>query len=176
MNSKDIYIAKNAVIKRMEKNSLGDHIGIDDFVYCSVQLVIEDYVHISSNVSIIGGETSKLTLKNFSGISTGSRIICASDEMKGQGLIGPIIPEGYKDKLINKEIIFEEFCQVGANVVVMPGVVLGQGSIVGSNSLVTGNTDPWKIYVGSPAKAISLREKDKLVNYSRELGYKIKIK
>ena len=96
--------------------------------------------------------------------------------MKGEGLVGPVIPEQYKDKIINKEIIFEEFATVGANVVLLPGVRLGQGSIVGANSLVSEDTKPWKIYIGNPAKEIAIRKKENIIKYSVELGYKIDIK
>jgi acetyltransferase-like isoleucine patch superfamily enzyme len=176
MNSEDLYISNNATIKRPGKNAYGKHSAIDDFVYCTVELSIGDYVHISSNVSIIGGENAKLKMHHFSGISTGTRVICASDEMKGEGLVGPVIPEQYKDKIINKEIIFEEFATVGANVVLLPGVRLGQGSIVGANSLVSEDTKPWKIYIGNPAKEIAIRKKENIIKYSVELGYKIDIK
>lgn len=175
MNEKNLYISKNTVLKRPKNNKFGKNIGIDDFVYCSVKLNISDYVHISSNVSIIGGENAILTMKHFSGISTGSRIICASDELKGEGLVGPIIPEQFKDNVINKEVILEEFTQVGANSVIMPGVTLAQGSVVGANSLVMSDTKPWTIYVGTPAKEISKREKTKMVEYSKQLGYEIHV-
>lgn len=173
MENKNLYISKNTIIKRPENNYYGKNIGIDDFVYCSVRLNIADYVHISSNVSIIGGETASLTMKHFSGISTGSRIICASEELKGEGLVGPIIPDQFRDNVVNKEVLFEEFTQVGANSVIMPGVTLAQGSIVGANSLIISDTKPWTIYVGSPAKEISKRKKTKLVEYSKKLGYEI---
>lgn len=175
INDKNLYISKNALLKRGENNKFGSNIGIDDFVYCSVKLEILDYVHISSNVSIIGGENASLMMKHFSGISTGSRIICASDELKGEGLVGPIIPDQFKDNVFSKKVIFEEFTQVGANAVIMPGVTLAQGSVVGANSLVSSDTEPWSIYVGSPAKEISKREKTKMVEYSKKMGYEIPI-
>ena len=44
----------------------------------------------------------------------------------------------------------------------MPGVILENGTSVGAASLVLKSTEPWSIYVGSPAKKIKERQKDLL--------------
>ena len=41
---------------------------------------------------------------------------------------------------------------VGANTVVLPGVTIGEGSIVGAQSLVNKDIPPGEIWFGSPAK------------------------
>jgi galactoside O-acetyltransferase len=51
----------------------------------------------------------------------------------------------------------------------MPGVTLAEGSILGANSLLTKDTEPWTIYVGSPAKPVKLREKEIIINYSKKI-------
>jgi UDP-2-acetamido-3-amino-2,3-dideoxy-glucuronate N-acetyltransferase len=43
-------------------------------------------------------------------------------------------------------------CKVGANSVIMPGVEIGEGAIVGSNSLVNRNIPGGETWFGSPAK------------------------
>lgn len=48
---------------------------------------------------------------------------------------------------------------LGANCVVMPGVTIGEGALVGANSLVNRNLKPWGIYFGNPVKLIGMREK-----------------
>ena len=42
----------------------------------------------------------------------------------------------------------------------MPGVTLQEGAILGANSLLTNDAEPWTIYVGSPARPVKTREKD----------------
>lgn len=44
----------------------------------------------------------------------------------------------------------------------MPGVRLKEGTSIGANTLVTKDTEPWSIYVGSPARKIKNRSKDLL--------------
>ena len=45
-------------------------------------------------------------------------------------------------------------CWVGQNVVVMPGVTVGEMSIIGANSVVTRNIPSYSIAVGAPARVI----------------------
>ncbi len=42
----------------------------------------------------------------------------------------------------------------------MKGVVIGEGSVRGANSVVTKDRPPYSIAVGSPAKVIKNRKKD----------------
>lgn len=46
---------------------------------------------------------------------------------------------------------------LGAGVVVMAGVNIGEGAIIGANSVVTKDIPPYTICVGSPAKVIRYR-------------------
>jgi galactoside O-acetyltransferase len=47
---------------------------------------------------------------------------------------------------------------IGARSVIMP-VKIGEGAVIGANSFVNKDLDPWGIYVGSPAKKIGERKK-----------------
>jgi acetyltransferase-like isoleucine patch superfamily enzyme len=86
------------------------------------------------------------------------------------GLINPTIPEKYRT-VHKAPVIFEPMSGLGTNVVVMSGVTLGEGSVVGANSLVTKSTEPWTIYYGNPAKPVKARKKDVIMRYIAELGY-----
>ncbi len=50
---------------------------------------------------------------------------------------------------------------IGQNVTIMPGVKIGDGSIIAANSTVTSNIEPYTIYGGNPAKFIKKRFSDK---------------
>lgn len=58
---------------------------------------------------------------------------------------------------IHEAVIIEDDCWLSANVVVVKGVTLAEGSIVGASSVVTKNTEPYSINVGVPARKISER-------------------
>lgn len=167
----DVFISANVEIRRPHLVSIGSHIAIDSGFYLTCAAELGDYIHIAPYVSIIGGEKAIIKMGHFTTIAAGSRIICASDEHLGEGLVGPTIPEKYRDKIEIAPVIFENFASLGTNVVVMPGVTLGEGSIVGACSLVNKSTEPWTIYVGIPAKPLKARRKDKMIAMAKELGY-----
>jgi galactoside O-acetyltransferase len=129
-----------------------------------------DYIHISPFVVVIGGEKSKLILEDFTFIASGTKVVCGSEDYTGGGLIGPTIPEEYR-KINYNMVKFERFAGCGVNCSIMPGVTLAEGSILGANSLLTKDTEPWTIYVGSPAKPIKMREKETIINNAKKLGY-----
>ena len=52
---------------------------------------------------------------------------------------------------------------IGQNAVNLPGVHIGDGAIVGANSVVGSDIDPYTIVVGNPAKAIRKRFDDELI-------------
>lgn len=52
---------------------------------------------------------------------------------------------------------------IGYNVTFMPGVRVGDGAIIGTNSLVTRNIGPYEIWGGNPAKLIRKRFPDDVI-------------
>jgi acetyltransferase-like isoleucine patch superfamily enzyme len=165
------FIAPTVIIRRPHLVKIGKHCAIDHGVYITTQADIGDYVHISPYVTCIGGEKSKLVVGHFAGISAGARIIAGGDMLKGDGLLNVTAPEKYKDKVNYSTINIERFSFIGTNAVIMPGITIAEGSVVGACSLVTKNTEPWTIYFGIPAKPIKLRNKEKMLQYAKELGY-----
>ena len=167
----DVFIGNNVEIKRPNLVTIGNHVAIDSGFYCTTQLVLGNHIHISAQVTVIGGAKGLLTLKNFVSIGAGSRMICGSDGFVGHGLMGYGVPEELMDEVYIAPILFENFASVGTNVVIMPGITLAEGSVVGACSMLTKDTEPWTIYVGIPAKPIKIRPKEKMIEYAKTMGY-----
>jgi len=53
-----------------------------------------------------------------------------------------------------RETVIEDYCAIGANAAILPGVLIGHNSIVGAGAIVTHNVEPYSIVVGNPAKKI----------------------
>jgi len=166
---KDLFIADTAIIKQPQLLEVGNHVAIDVGVYLSTESIIGDYVHIAPYTVVIGGSKSKLVMGKFSGIAAGSKIVCGSDDFT-KGMMNPQVPLKYK-KTKFTTITIKDFACVGVNCVIMPGVTLGEGSVIGAGSVVTKDTDPWTIYVGSPAKAVKKRDRGTIINNAKKLGY-----
>ena len=54
---------------------------------------------------------------------------------------------------------------IGQNAVILPGVHIGDGAIIGANSVVSSNVEPYTIVAGNPARAIRKRFDDELIGY-----------
>ena len=66
--------------------------------------------------------------------------------------IGPHDFRGGKSQ--TAPIIVGNGCWIGAHCTILPGVKIADGCVIGANSLVTKDTEPDGLYVGSPAKRI----------------------
>lgn len=169
----DVRISPTAHFSRPEKVSIGDHVSIDEFFACAVGLDLGSYIHISKHVGVIGGNDGLLRMGNFTNISLGGRIVCASDEFGGEGLIGAGIPKEYCDRVVVAPVVFEDFANTGASVTILPGVKLPQGVVIGACSLVRASDalKPWTIYAGNPLREIKPRRREKMLEFARALGF-----
>ncbi len=50
-----------------------------------------------------------------------------------------------------------DYVWIGARSTVLPGVTIGEGAVIGANSVVTHDIPPWSVAVGSPARVIKER-------------------
>ena len=53
---------------------------------------------------------------------------------------------------------------IGQNAVILPGVHIGDGAIIGANSVVGSDVEPYTIVVGNPAKELRKRFDDELIH------------
>jgi acetyltransferase-like isoleucine patch superfamily enzyme len=166
----NVFINDDVYIKNKNLVEIGSHIAIDKGFYCTTQLFAGDYIHIAPYVVMIGGNNSKVILEHFSFIAAGTKLVAGSESYSEDGLIGPTIPIKYR--IVNlSQIKFEKFSGCGVNCTILPGVTLKEGSVIGSNSVVIKDTEPWTVYVGNPAKPIKVRPHEKILKYAKELGY-----
>lgn len=163
----DVRVNELAIISRPELVEIGDHVSIDMWTYISTQASLGSYIHIAPSVSIIGGAPASIIMEDFTNIGSGSRIVCASDDFM-QGLISPVVPIEHRT-VINKPVTFKRYSTLGVNCTVLPGVTLAEGSIVGANSVVTKDTEPWTVYAGSPAKPIKKRDSKRILESAKKL-------
>ncbi len=163
-------IYNSAKIVNEEKLSIGEYSQIDDFVFLNAgqETVIGRFVHIATMSSIIGG--GKLYMEDFSGMSTGCRIITGSDDFTGEGLTNPTVPSKYTN-VTTGTVKICKYAMLGTNVVVFPGVTIGEGATVAAGCIVRENLEPWKIYasVGNRCRPINVRKKERIQELEQQL-------
>ena len=57
----------------------------------------------------------------------------------------------------NRDILIEEDAWIGGGVMLLKKSMIGEGAIIGANSLVTGKVLPYSVYTGQPAKFVKPR-------------------
>lgn len=71
--------------------------------------------------------------------------------------------EGYEKA---SPIVIKDNVWLGGNVVILPGVTVGEGAVIGAGAVVTKDVPPQTIVVGSPAKVLrKITETDSIAAY-----------
>jgi len=171
------YYYYKIVCKKIGKNVLIDvgvimsgpaNISIDDYTwidsYCIInammgKIEIGKRIHIAPFVNI--GSREPVIIEDYVAIGASSKIYSNSQVViPGKRMSGPMIPE--EDKAFHSASVYlRKDSFLGANVVVLPGVEIGEGAVVAANSLVIRSVSPWTVVMGSPAKRFMKREKIK---------------
>lgn len=137
-------------------------------------IIIEDGVMIDSFVKVkpVGGQGDLFVGKNSkinsgcviytgNGVRIGENVLVAANctfapvnhEYRSKTI--PIAEQRFK--LSKGGIIVEDDVWIGANCVILDGAILRKGCVIGANSLVNGELEPFSIYMGSPVKKVGER-------------------
>lgn len=153
----DVKVSDKAVIYNPENIKLGNHVRVDDFCVLSAGeegIVIGSYVHIGVFCLLCGRE--KIVLEDFVGISSRVSIYSSGDDFSGQTLTNPTVPDKYRNVKHGK-VHLGKHVVVGAGVVILPNVVIETGSAVAALSLVTRSIPEFTIVSGISARRVGKR-------------------
>ena len=155
---KNVKISDKASIYNAEQIEIGDNSRIDDFCVVSGQIKIGSYCHVTPMCLLAGGEKG-IYLEDFCTLAYGVKIFSQSDDYSGETMVNSLIPKQYKNEK-KEPVILKRQVIVGAGSMVMPGVTIAEGCSIGAMSLINKNTEPYGIYLGTPAIRIKDRKKD----------------
>jgi acetyltransferase-like isoleucine patch superfamily enzyme len=118
------------------------------FIEFGENVELNDYVHIVASHSVKIGSNVLMASKIFiSDLNHG----CYEGNFSEQS--SPRVRPNFRP-LSAKHVIIEDNVWIGESVSILPGVTIGEGTIVGANSVVTKSLPANVIAVGSPAKPI----------------------
>ena len=116
------------------------------------KVICSDFVHITATTSVTIGD----------GVLLGSRVHItdhAHGSYSGPSQDSPTTPPAERRLSEGRPVVIERNVWLGDGVVVLPGVRIGEGSIIGANSVVSKNVPPNVIAVGAPATPIKVHDK-----------------
>lgn len=123
------YLENKVYLGNARNVSIGKHCQINEHVFIQ-GAKIGNYVMIAPNVSLLAN----------------THIHDKTD-----------IPMVLQGEIKGEDVTVEDDVWLGRNVIVMPGIKIGKGSIVAAGAVVTKNVEPFSIVGGVPAKLIKKR-------------------
>lgn len=141
------------VLKRLWLKAFGIHLSRGAVIHRRVKFFSIGNISIGQNSTVNPG----CYLDNRNEIRIGSNVSIAHDT-KIYTLGHDIDSEDFC--LIGAPVVIGDYACVFANVLIMPGVELGEGAVVYSGSVVTKSVAPYDVVGGNPARVLRKRNHD----------------
>jgi len=144
----DIKLTDNAVLE------IGSNVIISDYAWLVLtkpnpHLKIGSFVEIGrGSIVAVKGNT---TIGDYTQVGPFCQIIDHDHSFLKNDLI-------MNQKAVVKDIKIGRDCWLGCGVKILKGVTVGDGAVIGANSVVTSNIPPYEVWAGVPAKFIKKRE------------------
>ena len=134
----DVFIGHNTQVR--ERTIIGNHSYLGGLVSCEGHTRIGSHCGLNASSHL----TAHMTIEDYvffgpSVVTTNDREILYYRKGHGGNLKGPTVKFG---------------ARIGANTLLLPGVTVGEQSIVGGMSNVTKDIPPFSIAYGNPARVI----------------------
>lgn len=158
----NVMLSERASFYNCSRIVIGNNVRIDDFAVLSAGsggIYIGSYVHIAIGSSLMGA--GKITLSDFSGVSSRVSIYSSSDDYSGLVLTNPTVPPEFTG-VYHADVTLGKHVVVGSGSVILPGVILEEGVAIGALTMVSKSCHAFGIYHGNPARRIAERRRDLL--------------
>ncbi len=153
-------------LRHPEHFVVGEDSIVDDFCYFSTKMCIGRGSHIAASCTIGGGVQWQFTMGDFSSLSAGVTVWCASNDYV-RDLVMPV-PNGIgaiEHHAIVGDVTLGNYTGVGANTVIMPDNQIPEGTVVGALSFVPPrfSFERWAVYAGNPLRLIRMRDRESVL-------------
>ena len=140
------FIEVGSCVKIFSNSILAVHCNHEKYGNIKIgnNVTIGEYAHITSLTSISIGNNVLL-----------GRRITITDNSHGTSTLADMQRPPLKREVFSKAgVRIADNVWLGDNVVVLPGVSIGEGSIIGANAVVTKSIPPYCVAVGNPARVV----------------------
>lgn len=142
------------------KISIGEHTKVQNAkIYGNVN--IGNFTRINGPNTNIFAEVNKISIGNFCSIARNVDIqewYHHTDRLSTHPILRNYLSEPAINEMTSKgDIIIENDVWIGAQSVILSGTKIGNGAIIGANSVVTKDIPPFAIVAGNPTRIIKYR-------------------
>ncbi len=128
---------------------------------CGSNVNIEKGARFGSEISL--GDNSGIGVNAFltDYITIGNDVMMGPDCMmftSNHGTVDSSVPMCKQPFTEPKPIVIGNDVWIGARVIILPGVSIGNGSVIGAGSVVTHDVEPYTVVAGNPARIIRKRK------------------
>lgn len=129
-------IGKNVLIKRNAYFGDGSKIEIGDNSQIGINCIMDNDIIIGDDVTM------------------GPDVIIYTSSHEYKDLNIPINKQGEKE---HRQVIIGNNVWIGARCIILPGVVIGDNSIIGANTVVTKNVPENSVFCGAEGRVVKIR-------------------
>ena len=122
---------------------------------------IKNNVIISNNVKIYPGESKGIYIGNEVSIAEGTFLRSANHVLSDTSIPIQMQKHSYSEIEFNNKvysIVIEDDVWIGANVILLSGTHIGEGSVISAGSVISNTIPPYSIVVGNPGRVIKNRK------------------
>lgn len=165
----DFYRKKReqTLYRRLGKCGRNVFIGFPVFLANPKLLYMDDFSRIMNGANLIL-DTGKFIVGKYSVLA--SRLTVITDNHTPTVGVPYYFTGSTHINDRTKDVIIKEDCWVGANVTLLPGVLLSRGVVVAAGSIVNKEIPPYAVVAGIPAKIIAVKFSiDEILEHEKHL-------
>jgi acetyltransferase-like isoleucine patch superfamily enzyme len=159
--------------KRQDFAEIGDNVVIEQgvLVFHPQNILLGSNIYIGHNTILHGYYKNDIRIGDDTWIGQGCFLHGAGGILIGRAVgLGPmvkILTSAHREGSLSEPLVFcelqfgrvivEDGCDIGMGSVILPGVKIGEGSIIGAGSVVTGDVPSYSVFAGNPARFLRNR-------------------
>ena len=128
---------------------------------CGTNVNIEKGAHFSSEVSLGNNSGIGINCEIAPQVTIGNDVMMGPECMiytSNHGMERTDIPMWQQKSTETEPVVIGNDVWIGARVIILPGVHIGDGCVIGAGSVVTKDVEEYSIVAGNPAKLIRKRK------------------
>ena len=129
-------------------NSMGANVNIEKNAYFTPELSIGDNSGVGIDCEVYG------PVKIGANVMMGPEVVIYTSGHKFDRIDIPMMEQGSTEK---RAVEIKDDVWLGRRVMIMPGVTIGEGSVIGAGAVVTKDIPPYSVACGVPARVVKTR-------------------